>query len=418
MKRPRHRVISAGLVCAVAAVLCAPADAGTQWLMIPAASFSADGTAPWNYVNYGDRLETTSGAALAFHAWLKLPNAARIVNVDLMTRDNDPGTITLRLKRSKFGFDDTAETLLTFTSPGNLGCSVNGLCHDMASQLSIYVDAANYSYWFDLHVPDAGSAATELSFWAVRVGYDVDDVVFADTFESTTTEMWDATSSAKSVEGQPALEPRSVLSEEERQAMVEELLSTLHVEDPLAHEALEKALKGVEGYGSPLVVPGPAFKNTGYTEYDDYYLSESYGFVYGRPGENGAIMSTGLNLPDGAVIQFYMAFFRDSVPDLGLIDYQDNIRFWLTRLHTWDRSSVLHMVYRTSSGADNGIRSISVTRSAMEAVQTGCTTVDNSQFYYWLTLDVGPYELAPPPPYSGQEWWHKVYAVVILYTMP
>ncbi len=414
----RKNTVLAAISIAVVLLSCATIEAAEKSLMIPAASFSADGTDQYNYYNSGNYLETN--VTLRFHAGVRLPNASRITNVDMMTLDDDSGTITMYLKRTKFGFDTGHETLLTFTSPGNIGCASQGLCHDMESLLDIKVDAANYNYWLDLSVPDDTGTGTDLRFYAVRIMYEVDDLIFADTFESTLTDMWDSDTTAKSAAGdggpavgEMAFDPANSLTADDR---FDEFLSHLYVEDPLAHEALEHALKGEKSYGSPLVIPGPAFRSPGYLEFDDYYFSESYGFIYGRPaGEDGAVMKTGLNLPDGAEISFFMAFFVDTRRD----NYIDgNIRFWLSRMDAADIIPTIDMVYATTSGFDDGIRALSVNQSTMEAVEPGCTIIDNSRYSYWLTIDVGPYDLSPPDPYADEDWWHKVYSIVILYTMP
>ncbi len=413
MKRSAYRLLVV-LIPAVILLGASHLGAETRYMMIPAASFAADGTDQYNYINYGDRLETET--TLHFQTGVRLPNASVITSMDMMTRDDDSGTITVKFKRTKFGSDTGTETLLTFTSPGNMGCSTTGLCHDMESLLDIKVDSANYTYWFDVLVPDDTGTGTDLQLYGVRISYEVDDLIFADTFESTDTRMWSSESTAKALEVEHRQVPGSGAfpTEEKR---IDEILSGLRVEDPEAREALEKALKRQDGFGSPLIIPGPAFKTTGYTEYDDYYFSESYGFIYARPNGDGdgALMTTGVNLPDGAEISFFMAFFVDTRRDNYI---QGNIQFWFDRLDTVDRNSEIHMVYAESSGIEAGIRSLSVNRSAMEAVEPGCTTIDNSHYLYYVTVDVGPYDISPPDPYGDEEWWHKLYAIVFLYTMP
>jgi hypothetical protein len=390
------------------------AEAATKSLMIPAADFSSDGVHQGEYYNGGIFLD--SNVTKYLHAPVYLPNASVITNVDMMTYDNDVGTILMDFKRTKFGFDGGAETLLSFSSPGNLGCS--SLCHDMEFLPDITVDASNYSYWLDLVLP-AEASGTDLRFYAVRIMYEVDDLIFADTFESADFGMWSETSLAKAghLEDEPkgiAL-PESSEPNRTKDERIDEILGQLYVEDPQAQEALEMSLKGQGRYGSPLVVPGPAFNATGYSEYDDYYFSESYGFLYARPSADlRAIMTTGVNLPDGAEIAWYMAFFVDSTS----AGATDEIVFELSRLRTTDRFSSIRMVDERTTGASDEIRSISVSQAEMEAVEPGCTTIDNSVYYYWAHVSVGPYDLSPPPPYQGEEWWHKVYAVVILYTMP
>jgi hypothetical protein len=416
------RMITLTLVAS--AVMATPVLAVEAALMIPAAAFSADGTDQFNYINYGNYIDTET--TLHFHAGVKLPNAARITNVDMMTRDSDVGTITVHLRRLRFGTNGPSEALLTFTSPGNIGCTTNGLCHDMESLLDIKVDSANFVYWLEAIIPDDTGTGTDLNFYAVRIMYEYDDLIFADTFESTATDMWSSESTllkaGTCLGDEPGDQPDPALVADggrSKAEILDDIASRLYIEDPLAQEAMEAALKGEKSYGSPLVIPGPAFKTEGYGEYDDYYFSESYGFVYTRPQDNdGAVMMAPVNLPDGAEIQYYFAFFVDSITDHGLYGYQDNIRFWLTRLHTIDIVPTLNMVYTTSSGADPGIRTVSVNRSAMEAVEAGCTTIDNFQYTYWVTIDVGRYDLNPPAPYDDEEWWHKVYSIMILYTMP
>ena len=110
-----------------------------------------------------------------------------------------------------------------------------------------------------------------------------------------------------------------------------------------------------------------------------------------------------------------MAFFVDTRRD-AYID--GNIRFWLERMDAADIIPTTTMVYTETEGVDAGIRALSVSRSAMEAVEPGCTTINNDLYSYWLTIDVGPYDLSPPDPYADENWWHKVYSIVILYTMP
>jgi hypothetical protein len=196
-------------------------------------------------------------------------------------------------------------------------------------------------------------------------------------------------------------------------------LSQLFVEDPLAQEALEYSVAQTKGYASPLVIPGPAFKTAGGAEYDDYYFSESYGFIYTRPQDNsGAVMYAPVDLPDGAEIQYFFAFYVDSISDHGLAVYQDNIGIWLGRLSTVDIDPILYMADTSTSGADDGIRALTVTRGQMEAVEPGCATVDTGAHYYWAGVDVGRYDVSPPAPYDDEVWWHKVYAIMVLYTMP
>ncbi len=403
-----------------ALLLCLPtAVAETNSLMIPAAAFSADGTNQFAYINYGDSLET--GTTLHFHAWVKLPNAATITNVDMMTLDEDSATITGYLKRTKFGVDSGTETLLTFTSPGNIGCSTSGLCHDMESLLDIRVDAANYAYWFDLVVPDAdGSPPTEndLAFYALRIMYDYEDMIFSDTFESSDASMWTLQTGGKSglstAEEIPKAKPITVDGpvDEQRLAMFE---SALAIKDPRARDALENALLGKAGYGSPYIIPGPAFKTQGYTDYDTYYFSESYGFVYGRPGdEDGTNLTAPVNLPNGAQISWFFALYVDSVR----FGFQEDIRFWLSRMDATDIIPTDNMVYEVTSGRSTAIESIAVDDDDMEAAVPGSTDVNNDRYSYWVTLDVGAYDVSPPDPYSDEEWWHKVYAIMILYTMP
>jgi hypothetical protein len=417
MTRKRHYAAVATWI-AIALLGWGTAEAGSNSIMIPAAAFSADGTNQSNYVNYGDSLETNVN--LHFHAWVKLPNLATITNVDMMTLDDDTATITMYLKRTKFGFDGGTETLLTFTSPGNIGCSTSGLCHDMESLLDIEVDASNYGYWFDLYVPDAGgSPENDLAFYAVRIMYDFDEgMLFADNFESSTTVMWSGEVSAKSggMKALPtpehSIEPAEVRNDADRFALAEGLLD---ISDPGAREALENALAGKAGYSSPYVIPGPAFKTAAYTEYDDYYFSESYGFVYGRPaGDGDAVLNAPVILPDGAHISWFFAIYVDSVRT----GTQADIRFWLSRMDAADIVPTDNMVYEVTSGRNTAIETITVDDDDMEAAVPGSTVVDNDQYSYWVTIDVGPYDISPPDPYGDEEWWHKVYAIVILYTTP
>ncbi len=54
----------------------------------------------------------------------------------------------------------------------------------------------------------------------------------------------------------------------------------------------------------------------------------------------------------------------------------------------------------------------------METAVPGSTAIDNDRYSYWTTVDLGPYDVSPPEPYEAEEWWHKFYAIVLLYTMP
>ncbi len=402
---------------AVVLLIGGTAGATTASLMVPAAAFSADGTNQEAYVNYGYYLST--GTTLRFHAWVRLPNAATIVNVDMMTRDDDAGTITGYLKRTRFGVDNGTETLLTFTSPGNIGCSTSGLCHDMESLLEIKVDAANFGYWFEVVVPDAGGTPeNDLEFFAVRVMYEYDDLIFADTFESGGTGMWSSEAGAKAgaILAEPPRTPEPVDQAEPTDAeLLARFAPGLYLEDPLAQEALENAVLGKAGYGSPYVIPGPAFKTGGWVDFDSYYLDEAFGFVYGRPGDdNGTWLYAPVNLPDGAEISYFFAFYVDSVRT----GTTDDIRFWLTRMDTTDIFPTDTMVFESTSGRDTAIKSITVNDTDIEAAVPGSTTIVNSKYMYWVAINPGPYDTSPPAPYEDEYWWHKVYAIVFLYTMP
>lgn len=386
---------------------------GTSSLMVPAAAFASDGTATDQVINYGYYASTNSTVHL--RAALYFPNTAVITNIDMMTLDDDVGTITGYLKRNVFGRDGATETIFTFTSPGSIGCTTDGLCHDMEFNTDIKIDAANYNYWFEVIVPDDTGTGTDLDFYAVRFLYDSDDVIFADTFESSDTSMW-VGSAAKSGETSPELADLMDPSEHEKRLL--DSVSRLYIEDPLAQEAFEAAVKGTKGYGSPLIIPGPAFKTAGGSDYESYYFSESYGFVYGRGNDDSTLMYAPVDLPNGSEIQYFMAFFVDSVSDHGLAGYQDNIHFWLKRASTVDISPTLSMAYEVSSGAQDDIRSLTASHADMEAVESGCTTIDTAAHYYWAAIDVGRYDTSPPSPYGAEDWWHKVYAIAILYTQP
>ena len=256
------------------------AEADSDIIMIPAAAFSADGSAEDNYINYGDRLYTLDSTNLHFHAWVRLPNHATITNVDMMTRYDATTTITGYLKRVKFGTDNSAETLLTLTSPGNIGCSTTGgLCHDMDSLLEIPVDSANYIYWFYIFVPYAPGhtpLADFLEFYAVRIMYDYDDLIFSDTFESGDMSMWSDNTSSKSAAMPGALLRRPGLSLPPSQQTLSFWPDSAATSISTTR-ALRKPGNGPVGQGGlcePVRDPRPAFKTQGYTEYDDYYFSD------------------------------------------------------------------------------------------------------------------------------------------------
>jgi hypothetical protein len=239
----------------------------------------------------------------------------------------------------------------------------------------------------------------------------VEQPIFADGFESGNTSLWSSATGAKSA----AAAPPNGFAAADRAELLAAFADRLYIEDPRAQEAMEMALLGKAGYGSPYVIPGPAFKTQGYVDYDEYYLSESWGCVLGRPGaEDGTVLSAPVYLPNGAQISWYMAFFVDSVRT----GTQSDIRFWLQRMDATDIIPTDSIVYEVSSGRNTSIQAISVDRTDMETAVPGGTTVDNSKYSYWVTIDIGPYDLSPPDPYSAEEWWHKVYAIVILYTMP
>jgi hypothetical protein len=313
--------------------------------------------------------------------------------------------------------------VLSFSSPGNIGCATSTMCHDMEGSLEITVDTANYAYWFDVHVPYAPgytSLADYLQFWAVRIMYNHDDLIFGDTLESGNTIMWSSSTGAAKA-GLALAEPSEedellVLQESNRTNQKEPIDLRLYIEDPRAQEAMELAAAGKAGYASPYVIPGPAFKSQGYLDFDGYYLSESWGCVLGRPGNDDVIMHAPVNLPTGAHISYFMVFYVDSIREEATT--QANIRFWLRRMDALDPVDMQNMVYEVSSGNSTSIRSITVDDDDMDLAVSGSSTVDNSRYSYWVTVDVGPYDTIPPAPYNNEEWWHKVYAIVILYTMP
>lgn len=418
MNSPFRWIVAVLFLAAVA--LPGTAGATEVSLHIPAASFSSDGRHQDDYSNWGWYLD--SNYSKSFHAGVMLPNAARITNVDMMTQDDDANTITMYLKRTKFGVDGGTETLMSFSSPGNLGCQGGGgLCHDMRSGLDIKVDAANYAYWLELHVPDTADPQNDLWFHDVRILYEVGDVIFADTFESADTAMWDGDTTAKaesSVEDGPVLLPETTTGgPADRAEQVEQFLASVYIEDPLAQEALEQALQGKGGYASPLLIPATAFKTKGYNDYDDYYFSETGGYIYGRPAGTGVTtLITGLHLPDGAEISYLYAFFVDSIDDY-VGAPKSNIDFDLVRYRTTN-GDIAVLADETSIGADDGIRSIWVSGAEMDAVVPDGGTITNPGYYYYLRFSLGPYDTSPPAPYDDGEWWHKIYAVLVLYTMP
>ena len=83
-----------------------------------------------------------------------------------------------------------------------------------------------------------------------------------------------------------------------------------------------------------------------------------------------------------------------------------------------DINPVDNMVYEVTSGRNTEIQAVVVDDDDMEDAVPGSTDVNNAKYSYWVTIDVGPYDLSPPEPYQDEDWWQKVYAIVILYTMP
>lgn len=359
------------------------APGGSDPLVIPAGAFASDGDAALNYWITGEYI--SGGTGVTMRAPVYLPPHAFVTDVVVVAKD-EHGAMDAHfyLHETPFGTTGRDVEIVHVQTTG----SSTAMQYPADNNVDRRFDTSANCYWIEAYLP-----ADTLRLYSVHIFYE-DDVIFADGFESANNERWSSTTTGPAFanSGRPELQPARQ-SADDATASVPELLQ---LADPEAREALDKALSQ-RGYGSPAVVPGAAFKTTGSIDYDTYYISNLYGFVYARPGSDSVLVAP-VNVPNGAHISFLMFFYRDSHPSL-------DIRFWLSRMNTWDGLRE-NLGFDTSSGANTAIRTLTFTSSDLTDPD-----VDYSHHSYWLTIDVEGYEFS-------QNYWHEVYAAVILYSLP
>lgn len=387
MKNKRH-ILFASIV--IATMMVAPAFAegpltpkgpgGTSPMVLSAAAFSSDGDQPAGYYTPGQFI--SGGAGVTMRAPVYLPAGAYLTDISAVVQDGHPSyDAHIYLHETQFGSFGADTEIVHLESSG----SSSTLQYPADYNLDMACDPANKMYWVEAFLP-----ADDIKLYSVHFFF-ADKVLFADGFESGTTGRWSTVISAKSLTVDA---PTQVV---EKPDEAERVIPTwMQIEDPEAEEALNLAING-KSFGSPLVVPGAAFKSIGGIEFDDYYISGLYGFVYARPDER-ATMIAPLNLPDGANISFFMIFYKDSNPG-------SNIDYSLSRMNTWDGSRE-DLLDEHTLGADSDIRSVTHTSGDLTD-----SVVDNSHYSYWITIEVEGYDF-------GDDYWHEVHSIVVLYTLP
>ena len=342
-------------------------------LIIPGSSFAADGADSGNYTKSAGRIN--GGPSVEVYAGVYLPPNTRITSVELVARDaTDSFNVTVYLKETPFGTLGGTTNLYTLQTAGN-STSIQRI-FNFADAL---VDPQNNLYYLVANLPHA-----DLRIYQFRIFYE-QAVIFADGFESGDTSAWSSAS--------------PLAPQQEKGVILDPVIATTQfwVNDPVFMEALDNSLNLRAGYGSPLVIPGPAFKTHGGADAGDYYMSSPYGYLYTRPDET-AFFDTPVNLPQGANISFVMVAYIDSNPDA-------KIMFWLSRVATLT-GVMSDLGFLESSGIDGDIRFMTLT--AGDLVDP---VIDNGFYSYFLNLSVEETDW-------GASEYNRVYAVIILYTLP
>lgn len=353
---------------------------GSDPLVLPAAAFASDGDTPASY--YLEGAYVAGGTNVRLRAPVYLPAGAFISNFIAVTRDeNSSVNAHVYLHETPFGVlgEDLVVSHL----------ETSGSSSEIQYPSDYSVDHQTFSgsrmYWVEAVLP-----GSDIRLYSVHVFFD-DDALFVDGFEAGNLARWDGTSALKSG---PANARAPVPDMPTPTAST--LKKSLGHADSVLLAELDKALKN-SAYGSPAVIPGSAFKCTGSIEYDDYYISPSYGFVYARPDERARMVAP-VNLPHGAEISWIFLVYRDSNPS-------SDIDFVFARMNTWDGSRETLLTGATS-GATSDIRV-----QSWEGGNLTTAMIDNSHYSHWFEIEVEGYDFA-------QDFWHEVHAVMVLYTVP
>ncbi len=342
-------------------------------LIIPGSSFAADGADSGNYTKSGGRIN--GGPSVQVYAGVYLPPNSRITFVELVARDTTSTfNAHIYLKETPFGTLGSTTDIYHLQTTGN-STSIQRI-FDYADAV---VDPQNNLYYLVANLPHA-----DLRIYQFRIFYEP-AVLFADGFESGDTSAW-SSASPFAPDHENTADPDPVKA-----------VTQFWVNDPDFMEALDNSLNLRAGYGSPLVIPGPAFKTHGGADAGDYYISSPYGYLYTRPDET-AFFDTPVNLPQGANIAFVQVVYIDSNPT-------GKIMFWLSRVATLT-GVMTDLGFLESSGIDGDIRFMT-----LDAGDLSDPVIDNGFYSYFLDLYVEETDW-------GADEYNRVYAVIILYTLP
>lgn len=377
MSTSRTNVLFAilGISLLLTSVLLAdvPRPGSDSPLIIPGSAFAADGADSGNYTKSGGKIN--GGPSVEVYAGVYLPPNTRITSVELVARDaTDSFNATVYLKETPFGTLGSTTNLYTLQTTGN-STSIQRIFNFA----DVVVDPHNNLYYLVANLPHS-----DLRIYQFRIFYEP-AVIFADGFESGDTSAWSSTSLfAPNQDKNVELDPIKATTQ-------------FWVNDPAFMEALDNSVNQRAGYGSPLVIPGPAFKTHGGADAGDYYISSPYGYLYTRPDET-AFFDTPVNLPQGASISFVQVAYIDSNPT-------GKIMFWLSRVETLT-GTMSDLGFIESSGIDGDIRFMT-----LDAGDLSDPVIDNGFYSYFLDLYVEETDW-------GASEYNRVYAVTILYTLP
>jgi hypothetical protein len=384
----QRKILLASIVLVAALAGTATAGApegpgGNSPIVLPAGAFASDGDVPYGYYIPGQYI--SGGTNVRLRAAVYLPALAYVTDFIVVARDeNSSVNGYFYLKEAPFGVIGETNTIATVQTTG----SDTAMQYPADYHVDRQINATENIYWVEASLP-----ADDVYLYSVHLHFN-DDGIFADGFESADTAPWSGGAGLKSVTID-GWTPVVDTGEPATHAIPDWM--NIEIEDVEAREALEHSLKGTENFGSPLVVPGGAFKTVGGIDSDDYYISPVYGFVYARPNLRAKLVAP-INLPQGANISHLMFFYRDSNPS-------QDIEFSLSRMNTWNGARE-DLLAESTSGSLAAIRSLTYTSSDLTT-----SMIDNSHFSHWVTIDLAGFNFV-------DDYWHEVYAIVVLYTLP
>jgi hypothetical protein len=353
----------------------------TSPMVLPAGAFASDGDEAFGYYIPGEFI--SGGTNVRLRAPIYLPARAYVTDFMVVARDqNAASNGYFYLREAPFGTIGDSNVISTIQTTG----SDSGLQYPADYSVDRSFDPANNIYWVEASLP-----ADDIYLYSVHIHY-IDAALFVDGFEIGNSSRWSSELTLKSI----AIDDWTPVTESTEVA-TKAIPEWMDINDVEVREALKSAMEGTRGFGSPLVVPGGAFKTVGGVDFDDYYISGIYGFVYARPDLRAELVAP-FNLPQGATITHFMLFYRDSNPT-------EDIYFSLSRMNTWDGTRE-DLLYDSTSGSSAAMRSAIYTSSSLTTA-----VIDNTHFSHWITVNVEGYQFA-------EDYWHEVHAFVVLYTVP